>query len=134
MKTTVLLGCVFFILLSCGKSENPGNRKRFQNTTFIHLFYPTENECMAAQTDPDFFINCHQQLDFINDHEAHIMLTDIVWNGTYKIEGNEIVLTFENAYEIPEGEIRFVILSPSRLLNKNEGSVWNKMHGNSIWH
>ncbi len=134
MKTTLFLGSLLFLFISCSKSENPGNSKRFQGTTFIHLLFPTEEDCMAAQPDPDFFLNCHQQLDFINNNEVQIMLTDIVWRGTYTIEGDQIIMHFEHAYEIPEQEIHFKILSASKLLNLQEGNVWNKMKGKSIWH
>jgi len=61
------------------------------------------------------------------------MLSDILWNGEYKLEGNTIILTFEPNSEIPDAEIIFEILNPSKLLKTDDQTIWKKMNGNSIW-
>lgn len=88
---------------------------------------------MDAQPEPDFFHNCHQQIDFIKDRKVRIMLTDILWDGTYKIQGDLLILTFEPNFEIPTGEIIFEILNPTLLIKTDDNTLWKKMKGNSIW-
>ncbi|QCY67965.1 hypothetical protein FHG64_00335 [Antarcticibacterium flavum] len=61
------------------------------------------------------------------------MLTDIIWRGKYEMEGNTVILTFEPSYEIPDGEILFEILNPAKILKTDNGTVWKKISGNSIW-
>jgi len=90
-------------------------------------------ECMDAQPDPDFFLNCHQQVDFYPGNKVEIMLSDIYYRGKYQIFGNLVILTFEPGPEIPEGEIIFEMLNPAKLLNLENGTVWKKVSGNSIW-
>jgi len=61
------------------------------------------------------------------------MLTDILWNAEYKLEGGTIVLTFKPNNEIPNGEIIFEILNPTKLLRTDDRTIWKKMNGNSIY-
>lgn len=125
---------VGFILGACTHVPPPFNENILANKSYVYLFFSTEKECMENQPDPDFFINCHQQVDFYKNSVVEIMMTDIIWSGTYKIEGNTVILTFENSFEIPDGEIIFEIINPSRLLLTENGTVWKKISGNSIWH
>lgn len=126
---------VFIILFmnSCFQDKVSGRDNMLKNKTYVHLFFETEKECMEAQPDPDFFLNCHQQVDFYEDNVVDIMLSDIMWRGIYSIEGNEVILNFEPSYEIPDGEIRFEILPANKLLHIKHGTVWKKVNGNSIW-
>jgi hypothetical protein len=105
----------------------------FKNDTFIHLFFETEEDCINAQPDPNFFINCHRQVDFLENYRANIMLTDIIHIGQYKVEGNKIILSFDVNYEIPSGEIIFEILKKSLLRKLDDNTEWKKMTGDSIW-
>jgi len=61
------------------------------------------------------------------------MLTDILWIGEYKLEGDTIILTFEPNNEIPNGEIIFEILNPTKLLKTDDHTIWKKMKGNPIY-
>lgn len=88
---------------------------------------------MDSQPEPDFFENCHQQVDFYKDNKVEIMLTDIYWRGTYSLQGNLVILKFDPNYEIPDGEIIFEIINPAKILNSENGTVWKKISGNSIW-
>jgi hypothetical protein len=129
---------VFFILLllvftSCSQVGTSARDNIFKNKSFVHLYFETEKECLDAQPEPDFFINCHQQLDFMKDKKVRIMLTDILWDGTYKVQGKLIILKFEPNYEIPTGEITFEIINPIRLIKTDDNNLWKKMNGNSIW-
>lgn len=126
---------IFLLLLtaqSCKPETAAGQEQRFHNETFVYLFYDSEEECMESQP-PDFFINCHQQLDFFEDNKAEIMLSDIIWRGEYQVENEKIILTFPPNFEIPEGIIIFEIISDSVLKHASNGTEWKKMTGNSIW-
>lgn len=104
-----------------------------KNKSFIYLYFPTYEDCLAAQPDPDFFINCHQQVDFYDNNRVDIMLSDIYYRGTYRILGNIVILTFEPGPEIPDGEVIFEILNPTKLLHLEYGTVWKKINGQTIW-
>lgn len=129
-KTQIFL-LVLMLITAC--SQVGPRENMLQNKTFVHLYFETEEECMAAQPEPDFFYNCHQQVDFMKNKKVRIMLTDILWDGVYKTKGNLIILTFEPNFEIPTGEILFEIISPNRLIKTDDNTVWKKMNGNSIW-
>lgn len=129
---------VFFLLIlivfsACSQVGITGRENIFKNKTFVHLYFETEEDCLEAQPEPDFFYNCHQQLDFLKDKKVQIMLSDILWIGEYKLEGDTIILTFEPNFEIPSGEIIFEIGSPTTLLKSDDQTIWKKMNGNSIW-
>ena len=121
------------LLGACAHVPPPFRENVLANKTYVYLFFKTEQECMENQPEPDFFINCHQQVDFYKDNIVDIMLTDIIWRGTYRIEGNIVILSFEPSYEIPDGEIIFEIINPAKLLHTEHGTVWKKISGNSIW-
>ena len=131
-KTSIIL-LFLLAITACSQVTKPARENMFRNKTFVHLFFNTEKECMAAQPDPDFFLNCHQQLDFLNDGKFRIMLTDILWDGTYIIQGNLLILSLEPNYEIPSGKIIFEILNPTLLQKSGDNSIWKKFSGNSIW-
>lgn len=131
-KSTIFL-LILIVFSACSKNTITGRENIFKNKTFVHLYFETEEECIASQPEPDFFYNCHQQLDFLEDKKVQIMLTDILWIGEYKLEGDTIILTFEPNYEIPNGEIIFEILNPTKLLKTEDHTIWKKMNGNSIY-
>lgn len=121
------------MVLSCTNVPLPAKENIFKNKVFVHLYFSTEKECIEAQPDPDFFINCHQQLDFLGNNEVHIMLTDIIYIGTYEVSGKYLIVYVENSPEIPEGEIIFEIVNPTKLIKLDDKTMWKKVSGNSIW-
>lgn len=133
MKNITTICCIIMLLGSCSPQIIPIREKMLVNKSFVYLYFKTEKECMEAQPDPDFFINCHQQVDFYPDQRVEIMLSDIYYRGTYQIMGNLVILTFEPGPEIPEGEIIFEMLNPAKLLHLEHGTVWKKVSRNSIW-
>ncbi len=133
MKNILITCCTIMLLGSCSKNDVPLKENMLANKSFVYLYYPTWQECLDAQPDPDFFINCHQQVDFYPGKIVDIMLTDIYYRGSYSIMGNYVVLTFEPGPEIPDGEIIFQMLNPAKLLHLENGRVWKKISGNSIW-
>lgn len=134
MKAKTVISLLILIVISaCSQVSITGRENIFKNKTFVHLYFETEEECIASQPEPDFFYNCHQQLDFLKDKKVQIMLTDILWIGEYKLEGDAIILTFEPNNEIPNGEIIFEILTPTKLLKTDDSTIWKKVNGNSIY-
>jgi hypothetical protein len=133
MKTKLLfLFSIFLFVSFCERNENPKNEPTFENETFIYLHFKTEQECLDAQPT-DFFINCHSELTFMENGQAEIILTDIIWRAEYSVIKNKIVLTFKNNPEIPGGTIIFQILNTSKLKKVDDKTIWNKMDGDSIW-
>lgn len=134
MEKKLLVGFVFLMLTTgCSQDANSGKENMFKNKTFVHLFFNSEEECMAAQPEPDFWLNCHQELIFHEANEFTIMLTDILWNGTYHIQGDLLILKMEANPEIPTGEITFKIINGTKLKRLQDNSIWKKVNGNSIW-
>ena len=132
-NSTLLLFLLLAVTSSCYRTEAPGKEMRFKNKTFVHLYFETEQECLDAQPDPDFFVNCHQQVDFLDDNVVELMLTDIIWVGEYHVVRNMLILEFEPNYEIPTGLMAFEIIKNNKLRNMEDNSYWKKMTGNSIW-
>lgn len=125
---------IFILSTSCSKDSPPGNENILENRSYVFLFFDTEKECHDNQPEPDFFINCHQQVDFYEDKIAEIMLTDIIWRATYKIEDTHVFLTMEPNHEVPGGEVVFELLDGgARLLKLDNNTVWKKITGDSIW-
>ena len=128
-----LLSAAILFLCSCSHTPPPSRDNMLKNKTFVYLFFATEKECLESQHDPDFFENCHQQVDFYKNNVVEIMLSDIIYRGKYTIKGSTVVLTFENIPEIPNGEIIFEILNPAQLRRVDNNTVWKRISGNSIW-
>lgn len=131
--TYVTLLLVLTSLTSCSPRDISAKEDMLKNKTFVHLYFPSEKECIDSQPEPDFFYNCHQQVDFYKNNLVELMLTDIIWKGTYKTENNFVILNFEPNHEIPGGEIKFEIIHPNDLLRVDDLTLWQKTSGNSIW-
>lgn len=122
-----------FLTTACSRVAPPAKDNMLKNKSFVYLFFSTEKECLKNQPEDDFFMNCHQQVDFYPNNNVEIMLTDIVWRGKYETQGNTVILTFEPNHEIPDGEILFEMLNPAKIIKTDNGTVWKKISGNSIW-
>lgn len=130
-KITTLIILILFST-ACNQMSSPGKEKQFENKSYVHVFFPTEEECMDSQP-PDFFINCHQQVDFYENNRAEIMLSDIIWVGTYYVENKILTIEFEPNFEVPKGEIKFAILNNNTLKRISDQTTWKKLRGGSIW-
>lgn len=133
MKPSILLLLVIVCLYSCSPQTLNGKESLLKDTSYVYLYHETEKECLDSQPDPDFFMNCHQQVDFYKDNRVEIMLSDIYWRGKYKMEGTTVVLKFEPNHEIPNGEIVFEVFNPVILYNLENETIWRKLSGTSIW-
>lgn len=131
-KKITYIAIVLAIFTSCNKLNTPGQEKQFENKSYVRLFFDSEEECQDAQP-PDFFINCHQQVDFYKDNLVEIMISDIIWRGTYVVVNKKIIISMEPNFEIPSGEIIFEVKNNTLLIKTNDRTEWRKMKGNSIW-
>ena len=129
---TFIVFIVLISITSCNKLSAPGQEKQFEGKSYVQLFFNSEEECMNAQP-PDFFINCHQQVDFLKNNEVEIMLSDIIWRGTYEVINKKIIISMEPNFEVPSGEIIFLVKNNTLLIKSNDKTEWRKMKGNSIW-
>ena len=132
MKNVLITCCILMMLGSCSTNDVPVRENMLKNKSFVYLYYPTLQECMDAQPDPDFFINCHQQVDFYSGKRVDILLSDLYYRGSYKIMGDHVVLTFDPGTEITDVEILCQIVNHSKMLDLDTVSVWNKVSGNLI--
>ena len=126
-KSPVFL-LILMLISACSQNGTSERESIFQNKSFVHLYFETEQECLDAQPDPDFFENCHQQLDFMKDGKFRILLSDILWDGTYKIQGDRLILKVEPNFEIPTGEIIFEIINPTRLIKNDDNTLCKKIN------
>ena len=123
---------LFLMASFCERNDLPKYKVSIENETFIYLYFKTEKECLDAQPT-DFFINCHSEINFLENGLAEIILTDIIWRGEYTVVKKNIIVTFKDNYEVPKGTIVFQIINKSKIKRLDDNTVWNKMTGDSIW-
>ncbi|WP_024770898.1 hypothetical protein [Aquimarina macrocephali] len=127
-----LLSIFGVLLLSCSNDDD-SQKIEFIGKTFDYLFFETEQECIDAQTDPNFFINCHQELSFIDTENVEIVFTDIKYSSNYKIENNKVVIYSSSNTLGFQNNIVFEILNNSSLKLVDNNTIWKLRTGNSIW-
>lgn len=133
MKAKLLfLFSLFLVTSFCERGEHPKDNYDLENETFVYLHFKTEKQCLDAQTS-DFFINCHSELRFMENGQAEIMLTDIIWRAEYSIIKNKVLLTFGDNPESSDNTIIFQILTDSKLKKVDDNTIWNRMDGETIW-
>lgn len=119
-------------ILSCSNDDNIGQNE-FVGKTFDYLFFETEQECINAQPEPDFFLNCHQEISFIDNETAEIILSDIQYSTSYTIDNSKITIhSSENTFEF-QNDIIFEKVSSSLIRRIENNTVWKQRQGNSIW-
>ncbi len=132
MKRYFSLLLIGITLLSCS-NENYSEKSDLIGKTFDYLFFETEQECLDAQPDPNFFINCHQELNFIDNEKAKIILTDIIYSVSYTIENDKIIIhSSPNTFEF-QNDIIFEKVSTFSLKRLDNDTLWNERNGNSLW-
>ncbi|CAM4026731.1 hypothetical protein [Gillisia hiemivivida] len=133
MKIKLLFLSSLFLMASfCERNDLPKDKVSVENETFIYLYFKTEQDCLDAQTT-DFFINCHSEIKFLENGLAEITLTDIIWRGEYTVKKKNIIVTFEDNLEVPEGTLVFQIINKSKIKRLDDDTIWKKMTGDSIW-
>lgn len=120
-------------IVACSPDESSEKSNLLEDRTFVHLFFSSEQECLEAQPEPDFFHNCHQEVNFFGNNEVTIMLTDVWWKGKYTIQEKRVILSFEPNYEIPDGKINFELVEEGKLLKLDNSTIWKEIHDDDIW-
>lgn len=132
MKKYLLLSLIGTLLLSCANDDN-AETNEFIGKTFVYLFFETEQECINAQPDPNFFLNCHQELSFIDKETAEIIFTDIIYQINYRIEKNKIVIYSSSNTFGSQDDIVFEIINSASLKYIDNNTIWNELTGNTLW-
>jgi hypothetical protein len=123
-KLTVIL---LFLAISGCKKEDKGHDLTGQR--FIHLLTATEQQCQVLFTT--YGVNCFQEISFTSRHEVNIMLTDIVWKGTYWFGDNMLHLQFGPNLMSQRGKIDMEFLNPNML--KGLDRTWKRYKGPTTW-
>lgn len=119
---------ILISIFSCSKESKAGSG--FAGKTYVYRLFENEQECIDAQPDPDFFLNCHRELNFIDDENAEIMFTDITMAVKYTIDANRITINFSTD---ESSSLIFEIIDNSSLKLLNDDIIWSKKIGDSIW-
>jgi len=132
MKKYFILLALGTLFLNCSNNDN-SEQYEFIGKTYDYLFFETEQECINAQPDPNFFLNCHQEISFIDKGKAEIILTDIPYSVDYTIEKSKIIIhSSPNTFEF-QNDLIFEILNNSSLKLIDNNTIWNERIGNSLW-
>ena len=122
------------LLISCSNTdrfnEDNGSKSELAGKTYDYLLFESEQECINAQPDPDFFLNCHREIHFVDDRNAQIMLTDMVIPVQYTVEENNVVINFSTDQS---STLTFEKVTHSSLKLLNDDSIWKERTGESIW-
>jgi len=132
MKKYYLLTILGILILSCSNDDN-SQQSEFVGKTFDHLHFETEQDCINAQSNPNFFINCHQELSFIDSEKANIILTDIMYSVNYTVENDKIIIHAHSRTFEFQNDIIFEVIDNASLKFTAYNSFWNERIGNSIW-
>ncbi len=131
MKNLSIYILLLVLFLGCS-SDSTFTDSDLIGKTFDHLFFSTLKECRAAQPDPNFFINCHQELEILNQKELTIVLTDIVNQTEYQLRGNLLIIKASNTTEFAN-DLVFEILDEQTLRRSGANTIWNERLGASPW-
>lgn len=102
MKIKLSLLFAFLILTGCSVDDDLENpEKNFVGNNYAHLLFDTREECEASWDD--YFMNCAQTLEVINEEQVVIMVTDILYRTNYSIENDKfIVRSSPDTYEFSQ--------------------------------
>jgi hypothetical protein len=124
MKNIIVLLAITLFIGSCSKDIDLR-----QGQQFLHALVPNQQACEQVQQSSIVF-NCFQSVEFIGDHQADVVFTDIINRGYYKKKGNKIVIKFDDNYDVPK-RMEFEIVNENTLRYK--GSDFKRWKGPSIW-
>lgn len=132
MKKYVLLSVLGVLFLNCSNDDN-SQHSELIGKTFDYLFFETEQECIDAQPDPNFFINCHQELTIDDNENAQIMLTDIMYSVKYSIDDNKLIIHSDTRTFEFQNDMIFEIINTTSLKLLSNNNIWNERIGNTLW-
>lgn len=92
-----------------------------ENRVYVHDIYETDQECEEAM---DLGLNCYRTVEFCDDGEAAIVLTDIITDGTYTLAPNEVTASFDGG-EAPATMI-FTLDGDDEATDDAYGYLWER--------
>lgn len=125
----LLFGMTF---LNCSNDDN-SLQSELIGKTFDHVFFETEQECIDAQSDPDFFINCHQELSINDNENATIILTDNMYSVKYSIENEKLIIHSNSTTFEFQNDLTFELINMTSLKLLSNNTTWNERIGNTLW-
>ena len=133
MKNYFLILFIGITLFNCSSDDDNSQQSELIGKTFDHLFFETEQECIDAQSDPNFFINCHQELSIIDNENAEIILTDNIYAVKYSIENGKLIIHSNATTAEFQNDLIFELINISSLKLISNNSIWNERIGNTLW-
>lgn len=132
MRKYFLLLALGILFLNCSNDDN-SQQSELSGKTFDYLFFETEQECLDAQLDPNFLINCHQELSIIDNENAEIILTDIKYSVKYSIDKNKLIIHSNTTTIEFQNDMTFDIINANSLKLLSNDTIWNERIGNILW-
>jgi hypothetical protein len=123
-----MIGLVgLLVLLMSGCDILDPDPKHFPDMRYYsHDFFESYEACVAAQPNPDFWINCSQTATFCPSGRVDYMVTDIVHRGTYEVDGRRVTLRFRDNPEV-DGRVTFRLSADGRsLVHQAAGTRWDR--------
>ena len=133
MKNYFLILFIGITLFNCSSDDDNSQQSELIGKTFDHLFFETEQECIDTQSDPNFFINCHQELSIIDNENAEIILTDNIYAVKYSIENGKLIIHSNATTAEFQNDLIFELINISSLKLISNNSIWNERIGNTLW-
>ncbi len=81
---------IFIGIVSCKKDDDTATSNLLTNKKFVFALASSQEECDYLWS---FGVNCSQFINFDAD-TAMVLLTDILYSGTYTLSENTITVTF----------------------------------------
>ena len=119
MRKCLLFFTLIILVSSCKKEAEISIEGKY-----IFLLQPDSAACAASQS-PSFYINCDQYIEF-TDTYVYMMLTDIVYRGTYDRKGDRVDIYLY-------GSVMKFEIGTHTLTEIDTRKVWRRMKGSSIW-
>jgi hypothetical protein len=117
----------FLVLLVSGCEILAPEWKRFQEMRYYtHDFFESDEECAAAQPNPNMWINCSQTAAFCPSGRVEFMVTDIIHRGTYKVEGRRVTLRFPDNPEVDSRVVFLLAADEHSLVHQTSGTQWSR--------
>ena len=133
MRNYFLLLFIGITFSNCSNDDDNSQQSELIGKTFDHLFFETEQECIDAQSDPDFFINCHQELSINDNENAEIILTDIIYSVKYSVENDKLIIHSNATTFEFQNDLTFELINITSLKLLSNNSTWNERVGNTLW-
>lgn len=122
MKKVILI-FVLVPLLSCSSDDNADFISRsLVGKSYVFPLVSSQEECDQLLSNG---VNCFQEVAFLNQQSARVIVTDIINPGRYRVQGNRIIITVENGDT--ENPVIFEFnddLNELRRVSDNSSTVW----------